>query len=516
MRTIGIISFLLLIGLAAKTQPPINNWYSFGRTQSILGSVIATDSCYYAIGLGASTVPGIWDAGFYKIGFDGNIMNESYLHNDTVSINHMSVIGNPFIATSDGNFAALAIQFPYFRFIKYAPSGDTIFTKLITEFYLNEGYSAYQPADLIQLDEDSSFTCTGWVAHNSDMQSGVNLFNLSQTGDLNFSNTFFCENTNYKQHIPAGLVNTTNGYILSTTISKAWGDPIDELDHLRFITLDQLGNELNTQTFWGQNLEAFPNGFIQTEDGGYIHGGAVGGYNAPLNWNNFLGQVVRLDENLERVWQISLGDTTDINYVNLNNIVLVDNGYVASGYSYVDSMICGWMFNINDNGQVVWDSYFSYVPDTSFNFPEHRFYDLKKTTDNGFIMVGEAWNAQATLEGTPGRFAWLVKTDSVGCLVPGCQDFLEITKSEMPLVKLSAFPNPTSGILNIHYYDPNFSGNSIMSIYDFQGKLINNWRLFSNDMTYIFDASKLEAGFYVIQVSCHGENEASTKLIIAE
>jgi len=515
MRTIGIISFLLLIGLAAKTQPPINNWYSFGRTQSILGSVIATDSCYYAIGLGASTVPGIWDAGFYKIGFDGNIMNESYLHNDTVSINHMSVIGNPFIATSDGNFAALAGQLPYFRFIKYSPSGDTIFTRLITEFYLIDNYEAVQPADILQINPDSSFTCSAWIGDNSLGQSGVILFNLSKNGDLNFYNVFFSGNVSYKQHIPAGLVNTTNGYILSTTIFTAWGYPIDELDHLQFITLDQLGNELNTQTFWGQNLEAFPKGFIQTEDGGFIHGGIVGKYSAPLNTNKFLGQIVKLDQNLDRVWQLTLGDSMDMNYIQVNNIVLVDNGYIASGYSYADSMICGWMFNINDNGQVIWDSYFSYVPDTSFNFPEHRFYDFKKTADNGFIMVGEAWNAQATLEGTPGRFAWLVKTDSVGCLVPGCQDFLEITKSEMPLVKLSAFPNPTSGILNIHYYDPNFSGKAKMLVYDLNGREVKSWNLFSNDMTYIYDASHLKAGTYILQITENGQPFANEKFIIA-
>src|SRR5690606_38197315 len=138
----------------------------------------------------------------------------------------------------------------------------------------------------------------------------------------------------------------------------------------------------------------------------------------PLNTNKFLGQVVKLDENLNRVWSVTLGDSTDMNYLDVNNIVAVENGYVASGFSYVDSMICGWMFNIDFDGQIIWDSYFSFVPDTSFNFPEHRFYDMKQTSDNGFIMVGEAWNVQATLEGTPGRFAWIVKTDSVGCLVP--------------------------------------------------------------------------------------------------
>ena len=141
---------LLFVSSIGISQPPLNQWYSFGKTQSILGSVIATDSCYYAIGLGASTVSGIWDAGFYKFDLNGNVLVESYLHNDTVSINHMSTLGNPFISTSDGNFVALASQFPYFRFTKYTPSGDTIYSKLITEIYLNDGFDAYQPADILQ------------------------------------------------------------------------------------------------------------------------------------------------------------------------------------------------------------------------------------------------------------------------------------------------------------------------------------------------------------------------------
>ena len=514
MLKIGTISLLLLIGAAAEAQPPINQWYSFGLTQSIFGSVIATDSCYYATGLGASTVSGIWDAGFYKIGFDGAILSESYMHNDTVSINHFSAIGNSFISTNDGNFAALAVQFPYYRFIKYAPSGDTIFTKLITEFYVNEGHAAYQAGDLVQLAEDSSFTCTGWVAYNSEMQSGVHLFNISDSGDVNFSNTFFCENTVYTQHIPAGLIKTADGYVVSTSLTKV-GSPIDQKRHVRFITTDNFGNEIATKTFWDEASEVFPRGFSQTEDGGYIHGGLVGDYSAPLNTNKFLGQVVKMDENFERVWQTTLGDSLDMNYIHVNNIVTVDNGYVATGFSYVDSMICGWMYNLDLDGQVIWDSYFSFVPDTSFNFPEHRFYDLKKTPDNGFVIVGQAWNTQTTLEGNPGNFAWLVKTDSVGCLVPGCQDFLETTATETPVIKLNIYPNPTNNILNIYYFDPKFDGKSEVLIYDLKGNLLKRWRLHSNDMTYIYDVSGLVAGIYVLEIFTDGTRQLSEKVIVS-
>ncbi len=128
MFRIYITYYFLLTGLGLKAQPVINGWYDFGRTQSVLSSIYATDTCYYGIGMAASnTVPGIWDLVFTKIDFNGNISLQNFMHNDTISIN---CFNSNLVPTYDDNFVTFVDYDEYFLFIKYDPNGDTLFTSI--------------------------------------------------------------------------------------------------------------------------------------------------------------------------------------------------------------------------------------------------------------------------------------------------------------------------------------------------------------------------------------------------
>jgi hypothetical protein len=71
---------------------------------------------------------------------------------------------------------------------------------------------------------------------------------------------------------------------------------------------------------------------------------------------------------------------------------------------------------------------------------DHYFYDVKRTLDGGYIMAGTAFDSLLVSQD-----AWLVKVDSFGCLVPGCQVFDGLGEQFTDLADvLSVYPNPVA------------------------------------------------------------------------
>ena len=66
-------------------------------------------------------------------------------------------------------------------------------------------------------------------------------------------------------------------------------------------------------------------------------------------------------------------------------------------------------------------------------------FDMEKTADNGFAICGYVYP-----DGVNSQDGWLLKVDSMGCLVEGCGNtgFMEITDNENG--ELFIYPNPAS------------------------------------------------------------------------
>jgi len=512
MSRIYLAYYFLISGLSINAQPTINEWYDFGRTQSALNSVHVTDTCYYSIGMVACDVmPGKWDLVFTKMDLTGNVLEQKFLHNDTANLN---CFYSNLIPTYDDNFVTFVDFDEYFLFVKYSPSGDTLFTSVIKDIYLNDGNVSIYPTNVMEILSDSSYTGLVSIQNELSLEVFMALVNISKSGQMNFYETYNIDQIGYTYTYPRGLVKLNDGYMISSDIIKATGPYVDYAQHTRLIKIDNNGVEQFRWTDWANESTVLPFGLTKTPDGGYLYGGITGWFNTVYNSQLYRGHIVKLDDNLDQEWEIEYGDTTGLGYINFSQILDLDNGeYIATGHCTKDTMSVGWMINFNLDGEVIWDSYFSYVGQTSPNEPEHEFYDVKQTADAGFIMVGKAWDVQTTFEGNPGSFGWLVKTDSVGCLVPGCQDFLEVENDLEPTIKLITFPNPTNNILYIYYNDSHFIGTEIIWIYDINGNAIKSWKLHSNDMTYIYECSGLASGTYIIKVVSEGVEKSTSKFI---
>jgi len=95
----------------------------------------------------------------------------------------------------------------------------------------------------------------------------------------------------------------------------------------------------------------------------------------------------------------------------------------------------------NDDS-LVWKRYLF-----SFTEPEssHELYSIEKTLDGGFLMGG-------TIEGKApdpvGQYGWIVKTDSLGCVVPGCHLVGVPNLQGQIESNMLVYPNPSNNAQN--------------------------------------------------------------------
>ncbi|MBL7940621.1 MAG: hypothetical protein JNL43_14765 [Flavobacteriales bacterium] len=126
---------------------------------------------------------------------------------------------------------------------------------------------------------------------------------------------------------------------------------------------------------------------------------------------------------------------------------------LADGFELVDGslVVCGSIRNtttpglwdngmlhkLDADGNVLWSRYYAHYTGLPVGY-DHIFNAVQPTSDSGFILTGEA---QGPTPPNTSRL-WLVKLDSMGCLVPGChtvgvQEFESALQSA-----LQVSPNP--------------------------------------------------------------------------
>lgn len=80
----------------------------------------------------------------------------------------------------------------------------------------------------------------------------------------------------------------------------------------------------------------------------------------------------------------------------------------------------------------------------------HESYDVQATSDGGFIATGFARTSEMQGDSISGlEVIWVLKTDSLGCVVPGCQN-VGVEEYVMDLQEhLHVSPNPASDLVNV-------------------------------------------------------------------
>lgn len=322
-----------------------------------------------------------------------------------------------------------------------------------------------------------------------------------------------------------GFLSSDGGFL---AVAQA-GDSLQTTADIALMKLNSAGNTEWIQYYGGNQYEAADSG-IETPDGGYM----------VLGWTRSFGAgqrdfyLVKTDSFGNQEWQETYGYQSE--EVGSCIIALEDGNYLLTGSSGASGQSIGLVYKINPSGDVIWTKQYSFpgnsgnnLNDTKeladgniihagltdvfnqgnagwlvksdsagnllwqrkYNYNEFTdlFYGVLPTTDGGFLLSGQCYNADINSQD-----AWLLKVDSVGCTYENCIVGIEETEKK---VVADVWPTPTSDILNIELQE--LEQNYKAVVLDMQGREVLQEQLTAK-LTQL-DVATLSNGVYVLSLS---------------
>lgn len=182
--------------------------------------------------------------------------------------------------------------------------------------------------------------------------------------------------------------------------------------------------------------------------------------------------VGKMDTSGNFIWRTFLNDAYYKYFYTLRTFN--DGSIVVVGAKIIDETFAtyGYIIKLDSNGTILWER--TYAVTDGY---DHYLYDFQQLPDKGYIGSGVGVT-EIEDEGLE-SMCWLLRLDSMGCLVPGCGDvpiidFVPETKVNI----LSIYPNPVAetavaqiAIPQNFIIEPN--QNLTLTIFDINGKVVD-------------------------------------------
>ena len=128
----------------------------------------------------------------------------------------------------------------------------------------------------------------------------------------------------------------------------------------------------------------------------------------------------------------------------------------------------GMLYKFDEEGNTIWSRFYAHYAGLPAGYPQ-LFKDVKQTSDGGFILTG----VTEGIAPPNSQRLWLVKLDSLGCLVPGCNT-VGVQEFESQLQSaLHISPNPAHEVVRFNLELPSgyvLQGAVQALVLDAQGK----------------------------------------------
>lgn len=253
--------------------------------------------------------------------------------------------------------------------------------------------------------------------------------------------------------------------------------------------LDSLGNTTWLKYYGSESYLGYGFDVIEKPDGGYLMCGITGFFDMPRNlWLN-VPYIISTNSIGDTIW------TWKNNYPRegiLRSMVLKGNSVWLTG---------DWLTWGNDYKMLAME--FNLITNSASytTFPGSG-QDISKTSDGGFVLTG------VRLETSP-SLLYLVKTDSNGCIQPGCMQAVSVQEHLQANIALKIYPNPVVDQLNI---ESSFEqGQLQLQIRDMQGRVVHSEQqpAYTNIQLPL---SHLPAGMYLLRIQ-NGQQLAWARLV---
>lgn len=282
-------------------------------------------------------------------------------------------------------------------------------------------------------------------------------------------------------------------------------------DAIWVMRVDSVGN-----TIWRRNiggsLHAFKNvSAIQTQDGGIVatcsYMPLPGSWNSP-QWNYF--RKWDIDGNV--MWTEQFNQQPENTTFDLEE--LPDGALVACGtetsFGFPNSKAL--LMKLEPDGDLVWLRRYFHYADGNGHLP----YDLEPTSDGGFVLTGYA--KQGWDDTIPNlQMVWLLKVDSMGCLVPGCGwDGMEEVALGLENA-LGVYPNPARGTATVTATLPSdlqVRGTLRLVLVDALGRTVREQNVGHSFSSTSLDLSGLAAGVHYLHLRDEARWLSGVRLVV--
>ena len=384
--------------------------------------------------------------------------------------------------------------------VKYDDNGDTVFTKI------NRDTVPFLSIMDVKETADRDLIITGIIRKKPSQQGGnqnVLLIKLDSLGNELWQKDY--GNASDEELGYSVATTPDGGYILGGIRLVPGGNPwLSERPYV--IKTDSVGNMEWEQVYGAIDTTNAPAyNIITTQDGGYAFVGALGQFKY-TGTDEVLPWLVKLNGVGDTMWTQSIyGAGPDPFYSRFIDLIeSSDESLVVCGQQFIDNpdtintsglyRVTGVIAKFSAQGDSIWSQNYMHPENMKSQNSYHVLNSIVQTDDGGFAAAGYLISAPPD---TGTQDTWVVKVDSFGCLVQGCE-VVSVPKIETSISALKIYPNPARNILNIEI-TPNGNQHEFnFELYDILGKRVHTQKLIP--YTNTISVSGLTSGIYTYKI----------------
>jgi len=300
---------------------------------------------------------------------------------------------------------------------------------------------------------------------------------------------------------------TIDGGAVLGGYTRSFGTP--GMKNHYIIKTDSLGNQQWMRAI-GSPREDCAADVIQSSDGNYVFCGCWNEYTIGSTEHYTFPYISKLDSTGQLIWEHIYEDLIEgSNYYTRLRIIkeLENEDLIVIGERAGANV--GIMLRTDKDGNVLW--YREFMHPTTQSYGAYNIInDVIPDGEGGFVCAG--WLFGSPLDSIQGQDLWVFRTDSMGCLVPGCHlvDNVEVHKEE---VLVSMYPNPVHDLLSVHLKSGPMPRSAQLELYDMHGRRHSTTTINPGATTYILQMGHLPAGMYVLRCVTEGKVVWSGKVV---
>lgn len=413
---------------------------------------------------------------------------------DAFSDNSKFVVGHTFQTLNFETNEVLDLN----ELIMYDSQFDTLFTTVVGDSinFFRAKQAKFTP--------DGGSVMVGWHV-NTQAEEGYSNLLVVKFDNEGYEEWQSIHSTNSNSwDFGYSIVALANGnFIVGSTTRESLTEP-----NRPVITLfDNEGNYLNHQEFGNEEYSEGWANVTALSDGNFIFSATK---QDTVDDDRYF--VVKFNEDLDVIWEQDYyfySAEVALTQIKENE----DGTLIACGVweDMISTHDYGTLLKLDANGNLLWHRLYQHANEGFFQL--NRLYDVVPIPDNeGYVACGER-NAPDN-----GQNYWVLKVDSMGCLVEGCDTITSVAEiKEIEQIEFITGPNPATDYLNVFLPEiPAHLGirELTLELRTLEGKLIEEYSMGPSENTLILDVKDYSRGTYLISLISDSRVISSKKVVL--